>query len=263
MNTIVVKKLEWYYQNKRILNKINIDIHTGEFFSIIGPNGSGKTTLLKNISKNLEPNKNSIFIKGEDLLSINNKKLAQIIASVPQNTFIDFEFSSLDIVLMGRTPYLNRFQSESGKDIKIAKKAMEYTNTWHLKDKNINQLSGGERQRVIVARAIAQETDILLLDEPISHLDIHHQIEILDTIKSLNKNRKLTVVAVLHDLNIAAQYSDKIVILNNGNIVSYGEPEKVLTEDNLSKVYNMKFHIMKNPITSKPYIIPLSNANNR
>lgn len=257
-NPIVIKNLNWSFGDKKILDNINLQLNKGDFCSIIGPNGSGKTTLLKNISKNLHPNKNTVFIESKDLLSYSNKKLAQKIANVPQNTYIDFEFSALDIVLMGRTPYLGRFQKESLADLEIAQTAMENTNTWHLKDKKITQLSGGERQRVLTARAISQETEILLLDEPISHLDIHQQIEILDTVKNLNNTRNLTVVTVLHDLNIAAEYSDSVIMVNEGKILAYGNPKEVLTEENIKKVYDMKFHMMKNPITGKPYIIPLS-----
>lgn len=255
-NPIIIKNLNYNYGETHILDNININFERNKFYSIIGPNGSGKTTLLKNILRTLPVESKSIYIDDQDLTSFKNKDLAKKISSVPQNTNIDFQFSVFDIVLMGRTPYLKRFETEGNKDLLIVQEAMEMTNTWHLKDKNINELSGGERQRVIIARALAQQCEIILLDEPISNLDIQHQIEILDTIKYLNRN--VTIVAVLHDLNLAAQYSDSLILLNNGKIVSYGTVEEVLTEKNIRSAYNMDTYIIKNPVTGKPHIIPIS-----
>lgn len=258
---VKVKNLCCSFGEKEILHNINIDFSKGGFYSIIGSNGSGKTTLLKNIASSLAPNKNTVFIEGMDVLNFKNKALAKKLSVVPQNTSLDFDFSVLDIVLMGRNPYISRFQDESKEDYNIAKEAMKMTSTWELKDKCINQLSGGEQQRVIIARALAQDTDIILLDEPISHLDIYHQVEILDTIKSINK--KVTVIAVLHDLNLAAQYSDYLVLINKGSIVALGTPEEVLTEENIKKVYNINICIINNPVTGKPHIIPITKTINK
>lgn len=254
---VMVKNLNWFFGEKEILHNVSLELERGKFYSIIGPNGSGKTTLLKNMSKLLETEENSVFIENSDITKLKNREIAKRIACVPQNTNIDFNFSVLDVVLMGRSPYLRRFQSESETDVNIVKKAMLSTNTWHLREKGINEISGGERQRVIVARALAQETNIMLLDEPVSQLDIHHQVDLMDTIRSLIDTCGLTVVAVLHDLNIAAQYSDYLILLNGGRIVSQGSPQHVLTEDNLEKVYNLKVYIMNNPVTNKPHIIPV------
>lgn len=254
---IEIKNLNCSLGNEKILHNIDLKVEKNKFYSIIGPNGSGKTTLLKNISKTLEPLKNSVFIDSTDIKAFKNKDLARKISCVPQNTEINFDFSVMDIVLMGRTPYIKNFQSESKSDIEIAENAMNLTNTLHLKDKNINDLSGGERQLVIIARAIAQETDILLLDEPISNLDIHHQIKILDTIKTLNIKKHITVITVLHDLNIAAQYSDYLMLIKKGELQSSGIAEDVLTQENIKKVYNMDTCIIKNPVTGKPLIIPI------
>ncbi len=254
---IAIKNLTWCFGERKILHDLTINIEKKKFYSIIGPNGSGKTTLLKNISKSLEPQNDTVFIDNFDLTKLKNKEIARKISCVPQNTYIDFDFSVMDIVLMGRSPHFKWFQTESEEDIKIARKAMMATNTWELREKNINEISGGERQRVIVARALSQQTDIMLLDEPISQLDIHHQIELMDTVKSLIDYRGITVVAILHDLNLAAQYSDYLIFLNEGKIISQGSPEYVLTEENIEKVYNIKVHIMKNPFTGKPHIIPI------
>lgn len=254
--SIDIKDLNYSYDDKKILQDINISLEKNKFYSIIGPNGSGKTTLLKNISRILPPEKEHIYIDGREINSYKVRDLAKKMASVPQNTNIDFDFTAFDIVLMGRSPYLKPFQNEGDKDFNIAKEVMKMTNTWHLKDKNINELSGGERQRVIIARALAQESEIILLDEPISNLDMQHQLEILDTVKYLN--REVTIVAVLHDLNLAGEYSDYILMLKEGKIVSSGKPEQVLTEKNIKETYNMDTYILKNPVTGKPHIIPIS-----
>lgn len=239
-----------------VLKDININIEKGKFYTILGSNGSGKTTLLRILSKALQFEKGEILIDGKELIQIKPKMLAKEMAVVPQSTEVEFEFSVQDIVLMGRTPHISRFCSESEKDMKIAMKAMKMTNTWELRNKSINALSGGEKQRVVVARAIAQETGIILLDEPISHLDIHHQIEIMNQLKQLNKTKNITIIAVLHDLNIAAAYGDHMILMHDRGIYKDGTPEEVLTEDIIKQVYGLEVYITKNPKTKKTFIMP-------
>lgn len=239
-----------------VLKNININIEKGEFYTILGPNGSGKTTLLRILSKSLDMEKGQIFIDENELSQIRSKTLAKKMAVVPQSTEIEFDFSVQDIVLMGRTPHISRFSSESEKDMSIAMNAMKITNTWELRNKSINALSGGERQRVVVARAIAQETGIILLDEPISHLDIHHQIEIMNQIKQLNENKNTTIIAVLHDLNLAAAYSDHMILMHDCRVYKQGTPEEVLTEDIIKQVYGLEVYITQNPKTGKTFIMP-------
>ena len=241
---------------KEVLRNINIKIERGKFYTILGPNGSGKTTLLRLLSKSLHMEKGDIFIDEVALTQIKPTFLAKEMAVVPQSTEIEFDFSVQDIVLMGRTPHISRFCSESAKDIEIAMNAMKCTNTWELRNKSINALSGGEKQRVVVARAIAQETGIILLDEPISHLDIHHQIEIMNQLKQLNKNKNITIIMVLHDLNIAAAYGDHMILMHDGGVYKDGTPEEVLTEDIIKKVYGLEVYITKNPKTGKTFIMP-------
>lgn len=158
---------------------------------------------------------------------------------------------------MGRNPYIKKFHSETKKDCDIVKKCMQLTNTWQLRNKSIKQLSGGECQKVIIARALAQETDIMLLDEPTSSLDIKNQIEILNVLKKLTN--KITIITILHDLNLASQYSDYILLLKNGEIVSMGSSFDVLTKQNISNVYGIDIYLTSDPITHKPHVIPLSN----
>jgi iron complex transport system ATP-binding protein len=241
---------------QEVLKDININIERGKFYTILGPNGSGKTTLLRILSKSLSTEKGEIFIDEKKLTQMKTKVLAKEMAVVSQSTEIEFDFSVQDIVLMGRTPHISRFCSESENDIKITMKAMKMTNTWELRNKSINALSGGERQRVVVARAIAQETGIILLDEPISHLDIHHQIEIMNQLKQLNQNKKITIIAVLHDLNIAAAYGDHMILMHDCGVYKEGVPEEVLTENIIKEVYGLSVYITKNPKTGKTFIMP-------
>jgi iron complex transport system ATP-binding protein len=256
-NSIRIKKLDWHYGENKVLDDINLNLNNCGFYGIIGPNGSGKTTLLKNISRSLTTKKGTVFFDDRDITEYSNKELAKKISYVPQNTNVEFEFSVMDIVLMGRSPYIRRFHTENAYDISIAKRAMEITNTWHLKEKNISMISGGERQRAIIARALAQQTNIMLLDEPVSQLDIQHQIEILDILKKLTEEKKLTVIMSLHDLNLAAQYCDKLILMDKGRVFKEGTPSEIVEEENIQKVYGMKVCIMKNPHTGKPHLIPI------
>lgn len=255
-HSILVNNLNCIIDGKSILNNISLSFKKGKFYSIVGPNGSGKTTLLKNILKLLAVEKNTVLIERNDVNKLNNNQLSKLISYVPQNTSIEFDFSVIDIVMMGRNPYLKRFQAETKKDYEIAEKAMKRTNIWNLKNRSINTLSGGERQRVIIARALTQSTDIILLDEPISQLDIHHQINIMKLLKELTEEMNITVITVIHDLNYAIQYSDYLLFLNNGKVFSFGYPEEVITKENLKEVYGMEFNIIRNSSNNKPIILP-------
>lgn len=252
---IEINNLSFSFEQE-VLRDININIERGKFYTILGPNGSGKTTLLRVLSKSLNIDKGEIFIDEKELTQIKPKVLAKAMAVVSQSTEIEFDFSVQGIVLMGRTPHISRFCSESEKDIEIAMNAMKMTNTWNLRNKSINALSGGERQRVVVARAIAQETGIILLDEPISHLDIHHQIEIMNQLKQLNQNKNITIIAVLHDLNIAAAYGDHMILMHDKVVYKDGTPEEVLTKEIIKKVYGLEVYITKNPKTGNTFIMP-------
>jgi iron complex transport system ATP-binding protein len=252
---INVKNLSFSYDKKVILNDISLNFNKGKFYSVIGPNGSGKSTFIKNISKIIAPKSESVFIDNEDISTFNNKRLAQIMAVIPQNILIDYDFTVFDIVMMGRSPYKRRFEDFNIEDEKIVEKYMKATNTWGLKDKLITELSGGETQRVIAARALSQETDIILLDEPTSHLDIQYQIEFLNIFKSLKSNK--VIIAVLHDLNLASIFSDEIILINNGQVAAKGKPWEVISKENIKSVYNLSVEVFENPISKCPYIIPV------
>ena len=255
-NTIEIKDLSFSFDEEQILKKINLKTETGKFYAILGPNGSGKTTLLRTIAKSLEVNASAIFINEKDINNFSAKNLARELAVVPQNTEIQFDFSVFDLVLMGRAPHLPRFAVEKEEDLRIAQKAMELTDTWRLRDRSIHTLSGGERQRVVIARAMTQETGIILLDEPVSHLDIYHQIEILKEIKALNLTDRVTVLAVLHDLNLAAAFGDYLILMNHGKIHSSGPPAEVLKKETIKEIYGVEVDIIRAPGNGRPYLIP-------
>jgi iron complex transport system ATP-binding protein len=232
-----------------------LDIPGGEFVGIIGPNGSGKTTLLRSVSRVLKPRAGVVFIGGRDVFETPARDMAREVGVVPQDTIPAFDFTALEIVLMGRSPHLGRFQVEGSGDIAIAEEAMRWTGTFDLAKRQFAALSGGERQRVVIARALAQEPRVILLDEPTSHLDINYQFEILNLIRRLNRERGITVVAVLHDLNLSAQYCDRLVMIGGGKIQALGAPEAVLTSENVKRVYGADVWVRKHPTSGRPYVI--------
>ena len=251
---LTIDNLSFRYHKKTILKDISFSTNPGEFISIIGPNGSGKTTLIKIISKINKPEKGNIYIKGKNIQTMSNKQLARHIAVVMQSVE-PVSMSVEEYVLLGRLPFLKKYQFfETNKDIALAQKYMELTGILKLKHAPINEISGGERQLAAIARALTQEPMLLILDEPTSHLDITHQIQILELISSLKQELSLTVLMVLHDLNLAAEYSDRLVLLNgkNGKIYKTGTCEQVLSEGSIQEVYNTKVLIKKNPASKNP-----------
>ena len=243
-----VEDLSWKVENEKlILDEITMTFLKGGFYGILGPNGSGKTSLMRHLLRLIEAKSGRISLNDKKLNTYKRKELAQNIALVPQNTNIDTNFTAYDIVMMGRAPYQKRFEESNSNDQRIVKEAMEMTNCYHLKDEIYSNLSGGEAQRVITARAIAQQTPWLVLDEPISHLDIRYQIELMEHLKQLNAERGVSVLAVLHDINIAASYCKQIVLMKNSKIVAYGPTEEILTKENLEEVFEMRFMGIEQP----------------
>lgn len=257
-----VDKLSFSYEksSREILTDISFGLAPGSFVSIIGPNGSGKSTLLKNISAILPPQRGVVLIDGINAYKIKPKTLAQKMAVVPQDTLVQFPFTVLETVLMGRMPHLRRFQGETDQDMAVVKWAMEVTGTWQLKDRSITDVSGGERQRIIVARALAQEPQILLLDEPTAFLDLQHQLGLLELLQNLTRRGRLTVITVLHDLNLAAQFSQQIIMLHRSRIFAMGTPEQVLTAGNIREVYGIEVMVTPNSLTGRFNIIPVSTS---
>lgn len=235
-----VDNLSFYYEDKKILEEINFEVYPGEFIGILGPNGSGKTTLLKNLNRWLLPQKGCIFIDNENIKKLSIQSLAKIIATVPQDTQINYDFTVEEIVLMGRTPYLKALEREKEEDYFIAEKSMEAVGVYNLKHNFITHLSGGERQRVLIARALTQQPKILLLDEPVSHLDIKYKWEVMGILKDISKTRNIIIIATLHDINIASTFCDKILILKEGKIFKFGTPKEVITAENIKEVFGVE-----------------------
>lgn len=259
MNAIIeVHNLSYKYIDEWVLKNINFDVIRGEILGIVGPNGSGKSTLLKLLSGVLKPVEGEILLLGRPLTQLKRKAISRIIGVVPQNTVIGFPFTAQEMVLMGRAPHLGMFQMESQKDFKMVEQAMQYTNSLEFADRKISELSGGERQRVIIARALAQEPKIILLDEPTSHLDLKYQVEIFDLVRQLNQENQMTVVVVSHDLNLAGEYCDRLILLKEGEIYEIGAPKKILTEENIKAVYDAEVLISPNPLTGAPHITLVS-----
>ncbi|GAF97706.1 unnamed protein product, partial [marine sediment metagenome] len=197
-----------------------------------------------------------VLLNERDVHTLKSAEIAKNLAVVPQESVISFAFTALEVVLMGRTPHLNRFEMESRQDLIIAQKSMELTNTWYLAERPIDTLSGGEKQRIIIARALTQEPRVLLLDEPTDHLDINHQIEILDLIKRLSREKEMVVIGVFHDLNIVSQYCDRLILLHKGRIFAAGGAGDVLTGENIEKVYGVKVTVKQDDISGKLLIHP-------
>ncbi|MBI5206970.1 MAG: ABC transporter ATP-binding protein [Candidatus Firestonebacteria bacterium] len=259
LNIINIKNLNFSYDLKQILTEIDFSVEKGSFFGLIGPNGSGKTTLLKIISGILSPSSGHVYINDKNLNTFARKSIAKKIAIVPQEIKIDFPFTVEEIVLMGRAPYLKHFSFEGENDREIAKEAMNMTDTEKFRDRLIYELSGGERQRVIIARALAQMPEILLLDEPTASLDIKYQIEIYNLLYKLNRERKITVIVVSHDLNLINHYCDKILLLYEGVIKSLNTPHEVITKKNIKEVYHIDVEINLSNKDGKKWILPLMN----
>ncbi len=240
---LVVEHLDFSYDDYQVLHDINGTFYEGTFYSIVGPNGSGKTTWLKTLAGIHKYKLGDIQLFGEGLETIKPLEIAKRLSFVPQMFNINYAFTVSEVVMMGRYTYMNRFSNPNHKDRKAVEDALAVTNLDPLKDRYVNELSGGELQRVIIARAIAQDTDIIVLDEPISHLDIHYQYEIVTLLKRLCREQKKTVIAVLHDLNVTMNHCDHIFLLKDGRIKAQGEPKKVLTEEVIQTVYGLDVKI--------------------
>jgi iron complex transport system ATP-binding protein len=249
---IELKDVSLGYNHQAVLNDINMKAVPGKILGLIGPNGSGKSTLIRGITRLINIFSGHIFIDGRDIKSIKREELARLIATVPQNPALPQAFTAFEVVLMGRTPHLGFLRYEGEKDMAIVWQAMEVTETESFAERRVGELSGGERQRLVIARALTQQPKVILLDEPTAHLDINHQVEILNLVKSLCLKQSLTVIAALHDLNLAAQYCDWLVMLNGGGIYTEGVPQDVLTSQNIKKVYGAEVCVYPHPVNKLP-----------
>jgi len=251
---IEVHSISFRYHEAWVLQEVSFRVEKGEFVGVIGPNGSGKTTLLKLLYRLLAPQRGEILFELVPMKKMDRRDIAKRIAVVAQETQLLFPFSVLETVLMGRSPYLGRLLFESEKDLEIARKAMEWTKILPFSERPMDELSGGERKRVFIARALAQEPDVILLDEPTANLDIQHQIEFLNLILTLNRERGLTIVMASHDMNIASEFCDRLILLRGGRIYQMGTPEEVVTKENIESVYGCEVWIDRHPVSGMPRI---------
>ncbi len=255
MIELEMKNVTLAYGHKVVVEGISFQMVPGKIMGLVGPNGCGKSTIIKALSRVISPYSGRILLNGKDISAIPRKDLARWLGVVPQMPLLPSVFTAFEIVLMGRNPHLGLFQYEGPRELAIAWQAMEKTSTQHLAERRINELSGGEIQGIVIARALAQETEAILLDEPTANLDIGRQIEILDLIRSLCRENNMTVVAALHDLNLAAQYCDRLVLLNNHRVHAEGMPGEVITPQNIEEVYGARSCVYAHPANGLPVVL--------
>ena len=254
MPILELERISFKYGEKRVLQDVTLTVAKGEFFGILGPNGSGKSTLLNLIDGIRSPCEGEIRLKGIAPGKMRRRDVARLVAVVPQEASWVFPLTVEEVVLMGRTPHIGRLAFESERDLAVARSAMEATDILPLAARLMETLSGGERQRVLIARALAQEPEVILLDEPTASLDIAHQIRTFDLIRSLSRSAGLTVVSVTHDVNLAALYCDRIALLEEGRLRSLGCPWEVITESHIKEVYRVNVVVDHHPLTGLPRV---------
>lgn len=273
MNEILLsaQKIEFGYNGHDVLHHVDLALPTGRLMALLGPNGSGKTTLLKVLCGILLARAGSVTWNGRNLATLKRRDIAKRIALVPQELTVPFAFTVEEMVLLGRTPHVRPLLGESSRDHDAVERALQLTETRSLAHRVYGELSGGERQRVVIAMALAQIDDadsegapaVLLLDEPTVHLDINHQIEILELIRKLNRERGLTVLATMHDLNLASLYFDRLILLNEGRIVTEGSPREVLSKERVHQVFGANVLVSAHPTHANiPHIVLLPTNGN-
>ena len=257
MKILDIENISLNFRDKSVLYDVSFSVEKGEFFVIVGPNGAGKTSLLKVLSGLQKVHQGSLTIKDKNISKYRRRNLSQIMAIVPQQIEVGFPFTVADTVIMGRTPHLGILGMEGDEDHDIAREAMEFTEVAHLADRKLYQLSGGELQRVIIARAICQQPEIILLDEPTTALDPAHQIKIMDLMEKFRREQGITIVMVSHDLNLASMYGDRLLLLKDGRVVKTGDPGSVLDRELLEESYGCKMRVDESPLGQVARITPI------
>lgn len=245
-----------HYGDQPVVQNISFDIRQGKVMVLIGPNGSGKTTIIRGITGSVKLSGGQINYDGKNLVDLSETERAKYLSVVPQNSLLPDGFSVYETVAMGRTPYLGLLGKLSEEDRRRVDEAIRETAIFDLRKKDVRSLSGGEQQRVILARALAQDTPVMILDEPTTHLDLNHTIGILSLVRNLSREKGTAVLIVLHDLNLAARFADEIIILKQGNILAMGTPDEVLTEENLTAVFNVPMIVFRHNGISTPIVLP-------
>lgn len=257
MKGLSTKSLSLAYDGLTIIRDLNLTIPSGKITALVGANGCGKSTLLRGLARLLKPCSGTVYLDGESILKLSTKTIAQQLGILPQSPAAPEGLTVRDLVAQGRYPYQNWLQQWSTKDEKIVQQALETTDLLNLADRALDTLSGGQRQRAWIAMTLAQDTDILLLDEPTTFLDLAHQIEVLDLLYELNQNQERTIVMVLHDLNQACRYADYLVTVKQGRIFTAGEPKQVMTEEMVQEVFGLECRIVADPLVGTPMCVPI------
>ncbi|GAB6935358.1 ABC transporter ATP-binding protein [Calditerricola yamamurae] len=252
---IVVRDVWKAYDGRDVLRGVSLEVPAGACVAVIGPNGAGKSTLLRVLSGVDEPDRGSVWVAGRPVCAYRRRELARLMAVLPQETAAPFPFTVRELVAMGRHPYLRPLRGETAYDRAVVARVLDELKLRHLADVPVDRLSGGQRQRVALARVMAQEPRVLLLDEPTTHLDLAHQVHLLDRVRRWQRQDGLTVVMVLHDLNLAALYADEVVLLVEGRVVARGRPEEVLAEPTLADVYGMRPLVVRHPECGAPQVL--------
>lgn len=256
---IKINDISLSYDKINVLENVSLTLKENSFIGIIGKNGTGKSTLLKSIVGLLKPIKGNIFINDIDIYKTKKSVLAKKISFMPQTIQFDFSFTVKDFVMFGRYPYISMFNLPTKQDFKVVDEIMEFTQIKEFANRNINELSGGEKQKVLLAQTLVQQTDIICLDEPTSHLDIGSQATIFKLLKMLNEKYNKTIITTVHDLNLAGEFCSDVVLLDNKKIFNFGSANEVLNYKDIEKVYNTTVVVLTNPISKKPVVIPVYN----
>lgn len=254
------KALKVGYDDKIIIDDLNLMIPDNKISVIIGSNGCGKSTLLKAYSRLLKPKQGAVLLDGKKIFEYKTKALAHTLGLLPQSPIVPEGISVIDLVARGRYPYQKPLKGMSKEDYNAIEEALETMGIKELAECCVDELSGGQRQRVWIAMALAQETDVLLLDEPTTFLDIAYQVEILDLLTELNDRKGTTIVMILHDVNLSARYANYLIAMKNGKVITEGTPEEIITKDNMREVYNLDCEVYKDEISGAPYIVPIGRC---
>lgn len=256
MKMIEVEQLECRYDGHTVLQDIELHVEQGEVLAIVGPNGAGKSTLLKAMSGIITAHKGRVLLQGHNIKKLSARVVARSMAYAPQQIRVELPITVEQTVSMGRIPHRGWLMPFNKEDRKVVEKSIELVGLTQLANQRIDELSGGELQRAILGRVLAQSSELLLLDEPTSYLDLKYQSELLQLVKELSHSRGATVVITVHDLNLAALYADRIALLGDGRLRALGSPEEVLTEENLSGIYNFPILVSRHPIYGTPLVTP-------
>lgn len=258
---IKLENISVSYQNRKVINDLSLKFNRGEFCALLGPNGAGKSTLLRLIVDPHLDKEGDLFISDKKFEEWDRQELAKHLAIIPQDFHLQFDYKVEDLVLMGRFPYLGNWKNYTETDKSIVDKILVDLDLGDIREKLYSKISGGERRRVSIARALAQQTEVLLMDEAFANLDVNHQLEIMQLLWEINREHNKLIILVSHNINLASEYCDRIIMLKKGEVIADGHPEQIVTAANIESLYNAKLEIINNPVTGKPNLIyPGKNA---